>query len=181
MQGEARHMQNLDYIKQVHLNDIPWRRLSTPYDRADKFPEWFRQLTGDEQDRADIAAHEIALNIEHQSTLWQATPFAMIILGRILTSAIDKYIYTKEEDDIAAIKRILEIYVPVFETVRFMDEIDHDPPLPHFSDMLNPKYLIPEDLEAFYDKLDMDFEDMENDEEDLLEIFLEEFYMEIPG
>lgn len=173
-------MQNLDFIKQVHLNDIPWHRLSTPYDRADQFPEWFKQLTGDNHARADLAAQDIALNIEHQSALWQVTPFAMIILSRILTSAIDKYIYTKEDDDITAIKRILEIYVPIFNTVQFMDEIVHDPPLPHFSDMLNPKYLMPEDLKEFYANLDMDFAETE-DEEDLLEIFLESYYMEIPG
>lgn len=69
---------NLDYVKQVHIGDIPWERLSTPYDRASEFPVWLKKINGDNDAEADIAAHEIGLNIEHQSTLWQVTPFAMI-------------------------------------------------------------------------------------------------------
>ena len=36
------------------------------------------------------AGEEIALNIEHQSTLWHATPFALIFLGRTFARAVEQ-------------------------------------------------------------------------------------------
>lgn len=162
---------NLNYIKQVHLNDIPWNLLSTPYSRAGEFPAWFKELNGENAQRVANAAREIALNIEHQSTLWQVTPFAMIILDRLLSSAIDKYQYTKDEADKTIIRHIMEIYVPVFETVDFMlESTDNDlpDPLPLFSDMLAPEYLLPT------------VEELDGDDEDELEAYLEMQYMEMP-
>lgn len=162
---------NIDYIKQIHLNDIPWERLSTPYETAVDFPQWFRQMTDENQALAADAAHDIALNIEHQSTLWQVTPFAMIILDRLLTAAIEKYTHTQDDDDKLVIKHILEIYVPVFETVGFMNsEVGRFQPLPHFSDMLKDEYLLPEPQ----------FFENDEDPEEALEAYLEGFYTEMP-
>lgn len=162
---------NIDYIRQIHLNDIPWERLSTPYETAVDFPEWFRQMTDENPALAADAAHDIALNIEHQSTLWQVTPFAMIILDRLLSAAIEKYTHTKDDDDKLVIKHILEIYVPVFETVDFMNRaIGRLQALPHFSDMLKDDYLLPEPK----------FFENDEDPEEALEAYLEGFYTEMP-
>lgn len=94
-------------------------------------------------------------------------PFCHDFLDRLLTAAIDKYIYTKDDEDKTLIKRILNIYVPVFETVPFMEDIEHAEPLPFFSDMLKPEYLLPPVTDVIAD-------------EDDLDELLEAFYMEIP-
>lgn len=162
---------NLDYIKQVHLSDIPWERLSTPYESAAEFPAWFRQMADENDNIAGRAANDIALNVEHQSTLWQVTPFAMIILDRMLTAAVEKYAHTRDDGDKPIIIRILEIYEAIFDTARFMNnEVGRFEPLPHFSDMLKPEYLLPPPA-AFAD---------EEDPEEALEAYLEEQYADMP-
>lgn len=164
---------NLDYIKQVHISDIPWNSLSTPYSRATMFPAWFKQMTGENEDLAIDAARDIALNIEHQSTLWQVTPFAMIILDRLLCAAIDKLAHTGDDLDKLVIKNILAIYAPVFDTVAFMqDNMNGVEPLPRFIDMLKPEYLLPSDAELMHDGFE--------DAEDALEACLEMQYLEMP-
>lgn len=162
---------NLEYIKQVHLSDIPWERLSTPYDTAAQFPAWFKQMTDENELIAQRAAQDIALNVEHQSTLWQVTPFAMVILDRLITGAIEKYAHTKDEDDKPIIIRILEIYELIFETVTFMNtEVGRFQALPYFGDMLKPEYLLPEPAEFA----------AEDDPEEALEAYLETQYTEMP-
>ena len=67
------------YIETVQISDIPWYRLTTSYGRATDFPGALDTLWAMESiDAVDEAGEEIALNIEHQSTLWHATPFALI-------------------------------------------------------------------------------------------------------
>lgn len=67
------------YIETVQISDIPWHRLTTSYGRATNFPTELDVLWKMESiDAVDAAGEEIALNIEHQSTLWHATPFALI-------------------------------------------------------------------------------------------------------
>ena len=36
------------------------------------------------------ALYELTTNMEHQSTLWHATPFGMIFMSRILVEALNK-------------------------------------------------------------------------------------------
>lgn len=67
------------YIENVQISDIPWHRLTTAYSRATGFPKEIATLGAMESiDAVDEAGKEIALNIEHQSTLWHSTPFALI-------------------------------------------------------------------------------------------------------
>jgi len=78
-----------EYIHNVKVEDIPWRRITTTYGRATDFPKYFEILSKMEDwDAVKNAGEEIAMNIEHQSTLWHATPFAMIFLYRILKNAL---------------------------------------------------------------------------------------------
>ena len=76
------------YIENVKVSDIPWHRLTTSYGRGTDFPNQFDVLWKmDSIEAVDATGEDIALNIEHQSTLWHATPFAMIFLLRIFKKA----------------------------------------------------------------------------------------------
>ena len=78
-------MKNNSYIHNLKIEDVPWHRLPTTYGRAALFPQYFEILENmQDTDKIENALYEIATNIEHQSTLWYATPFALIFLtGRI--------------------------------------------------------------------------------------------------
>ena len=68
------------YIETVQVNDIPWHRLTTTYGRATYFPEALDVLWNMESiETVDVAGEALELNIEHQSTLWHATPFEMVL------------------------------------------------------------------------------------------------------
>ena len=72
------------YIETVKVSDIPWHCLTTTYGRATDFPAHLEVLWDmKDVDAIDAAGEELAQNIEHQSTLWHATPFALIFLLRI--------------------------------------------------------------------------------------------------
>ena len=76
------------YIETVKVSDIPWHRLTTTYGRATDFPAELDVLWNMESlEVVDTAGEALELNIEHQSTLWHATPFAMIFLLRIFKKA----------------------------------------------------------------------------------------------
>ena len=81
--------ENRIYITHLKVTDVPWHRLTTAYGRGTDFPEHFAVL---EQMR-DLASvkeslYELTTNMEHQSTLWHATPFGMVFLSRILEKAL---------------------------------------------------------------------------------------------
>ena len=79
------------YIETVKVSDIPWHRLTTTYGRATDFPAHLEVLWDMKNvDAIDAAGEELAQNIEHQSTLWHATPFALIFLLRIFKKALAK-------------------------------------------------------------------------------------------
>ena len=80
--------ENRTYITHLKVTDVPWHRLTTAYGRGTDFPA---HLTVLEQMR-DLASvkeslYELTTNMEHQSTLWHATPFGMVFLSRILETA----------------------------------------------------------------------------------------------
>ena len=81
--------ENRTYITHLKVTDVPWHRLTTAYGRGTDFPA---HLTVLEQMR-DLASvkeslYELTTNMEHQSTLWHATPFGMVFLCRILEKAL---------------------------------------------------------------------------------------------
>ena len=79
------------YIENVKVSDIPWHRLTTSYGRGTDFPNQFDVLWKmDSIEAVDAAGEALAMNIEHQSTLWHATPFAMIFLLRIFKKALEE-------------------------------------------------------------------------------------------
>ena len=132
--------ENLQYIENVRAKDIPWHRLTTAYKRATDFDKYFDVLFK-MKSKEDVkeAGNEIAVNIEHQDTLWQATPFACIFLYKVFKKALED----RDKNPVAAylVPELAELFGYIFEAVNIVEDMEHPDPLPHFKDMLSEKYL----------------------------------------
>ena len=132
--------ENLQYIENVKIEDIPWHRLTTAYKRATDFDKYFDVLFKmKSKEDVEEAGNEIAVNIEHQDTLWQATPFACIFLYRIFKKALED----RDKNPVAAylVPELAELFGYIFEAVNIVEDMEHPDPLPHFKDMLSEEYL----------------------------------------
>ena len=132
--------ENLQYIENVKAVDIPWHRLTTAYKRATDFDKYFDVLFKmKSKEDVEEAGNEIAVNIEHQDTLWQATPFACIFLYRIFKKALND----RDKNPVATylVPELAELFVYIVEAVNIVEDMEHPDPLPHFKDMLSEKYL----------------------------------------
>lgn len=153
------------YIKTVQISDIPWHRLTTSYGRATDFPTELDVLWKMESiDAIDAASEEIALNIEHQSTLWHSTPFALIFLLRTFKKAVEEQRHNEVARYLA--EALVELFIVIAESIRDGLVLEHADPLPNFVDMLDEEYLWSE----VYDE----DEDMIRYEED--EVFLDDLF-----
>lgn len=132
--------ENLQYIENVKVRDIPWHRLTTAYKRATDFDKYFDVLFN-MKSKEDVkeAGNEIAVNIEHQDTLWQATPFACIFLYRVFKKALND----RDKNPVAVylVPELAELFGYIFEAVNIVEDMEHPDPLPHFKDMLSEEYL----------------------------------------
>lgn len=132
--------ENLQYIENVKARDIPWHRLTTAYKRATDFDKYFDVLFKmKSKEDVEEAGNEIAVNIEHQDTLWQATPFACIFLYRIFKKALED----RDKNPVAAylVPELAELFVYIVEAVNIVEDMEHADPLPNFKDMIDEKYL----------------------------------------
>ena len=153
------------YIETVQISDIPWHRLTTSYGRATDFPRALDTLWVMESiDAVDVAGKELALNIEHQSTLWHSTPFALIFLLRTFKKAVEEQRHNEVARYLA--EALVELFIVIVESIRDGLVLEHADPLPNFVDMLNEEYLWSEE----YDE----DEDMIRYEED--EVFPDDLY-----
>ena len=153
------------YIENVQISDIPWHRLTTSYGRATDFPRALDTLWAMESiDAVDEAGKELALNIEHQSTLWHSTPFALIFLLRTFKKAVEEQPHNEVAHYLA--EALVELFIVIAESIRDGLVLEHADPLPNFVDMLNEEYLWSEE----YDE----DEDMIRYEED--EVFPDDLY-----
>ena len=140
------------YIETVQISDIPWHRLTTSYGRATDFPTEFDVLWKMESiDAVDAAGEEIALNIEHQSTLWHATPFALIFLLRIFEKAVEEQRHNEVARYLA--EALVELFIVIAESIRDGLVLEHADPLPNFVDMLNEEYLWSEEYDEDEDMI----------------------------
>ncbi len=116
----------IDRFAGTLLTDIPWQRLTTPYGRGSDLP---RLMANGQYD-------EIAGLIEHQSTLWQVTPWVLSLLLRTLQ--------TKRPEDVPLAE--LELYCAVADSLigRDLESLPHveRPEL-----LLDERYLWPVDEE----------------------------------
>ncbi|MFC2718895.1 MAG: hypothetical protein ACFN1D_07820 [Veillonella parvula] len=147
------------YIETVKVSDIPWHRLTTTYGRATDFPAHFEVLWDmKDVDAIDAAGEELAQNIEHQSTLWHATPFALIFLLRILKKAVEE----QGHNQIARylVKELAELFIIIAECIRDGLMLEHVDQLSNFEDMLNEEYLWSEEYDEDEDVLRYEEEDV---------------------
>ena len=147
------------YIETVQVNDIPWHRLTTTYGRATDFPEALDVLWNMESiETVDAAGEALELNIEHQSTLWHATPFAMIFLLRIFKKAQEASAHNAVAQYLA--EQLVELFTVIAECIRDGLMLEHADPLPNFEDMLNEEYLWFEEYDEDEDVLRFEEDDV---------------------
>lgn len=147
------------YIETVQVNDIPWHRLTTTYRRATDFPEALDVLWNMESiETVDVAGEALELNIEHQSTLWHATPFAMIFLLRIFKKAQEASAHNAVAQYLA--EQLVELFTVIAECIRDGLMLEHADPLPNFEDMLNEEYLWSEEYDEDEDVLRFEEDDV---------------------
>lgn len=147
------------YIETVKVSDIPWHRLTTAYGRATDFPAHLEVLWDMKNVGAiDAAGEELAQNIEHQSTLWHATPFALIFLLRIFKKAVEE----QGHNEIARylVKELAELFIIIAECIRDGLMLEHADQLPNFEDMLNEEYLWSEEYDEDEDILRFEEDDV---------------------
>ena len=140
------------YIETVKVSDIPWHRLTTTYGRATDFPAHLEVLWDMKNvDAIDAAGEELAQNIEHQSTLWHATPFAMVFLLRIFKKALEER--TQNEVAHYLVEQLVDLFTVIAECIRDGLMLEHADQLPKFEDMLNEEYLWSEEYDEDEDIL----------------------------
>ena len=140
------------YMETVQISDIPWHRLTTAYGRATDFPGELDALWAMESvDAVDEAGKEIALNIEHQSTLWHSTPFALIFLLRTFKKAVEEQRHNEVARYLA--EALVELFIVIAESIRDGLVLEHADPLPNFVDMLNEEYLWSEEYDEDEDMI----------------------------
>lgn len=143
----------LEYIRNVKVEEIDWSKLFGSYSCGIKIGEDIKN-----NNLLDLKVlKNIENEIEHQSTLWTITPFAMIFLIRQL----EKDYGDKKEEYCY----ILEIYKLIVETLNFTKD-----------EALNENSF--DNLEVYEDmrdifKTNLNLEDFE-DEEEYIEVFFEE-------
>ena len=151
--------ENRSYIKALRVSDVPWHRLTTVYGRATAFPEYFAVL--EEMRDADSvreAFEELGYNVEHQDTLWHATPFASVFLARILEKALRE----SAENPVAAYlaEQLTELFDCLLGCYHLGDTMEHAAPLPRFADLLREEYLWSEEYDEEADELRYEEEDV---------------------
>lgn len=105
---------------------VPWQRLTTAYGRGTDIPRLLetRQY------------NELASLIEHQGTLWQTTPWALLMLLRELAKQKPEQVSSDE----------LELYLSVASAIT-VEYMDSPQTVETMDKLLDEKYLWPEDDE----------------------------------
>jgi len=149
--------QNLTYIANLRIKDVPRDRLSCSYGTAELFVQILNTLAKavkkskfDENELNELL-DEIMAQCEYQETFWHATPFALVFLVRIYKSALD------EKGEAAKfISRKLEVFFKfMLEICEKVEQMEHAKPLANMVDILGPKYLeiVDQDELSYDDRL----------------------------
>ncbi len=144
-----------EYIDSLKIEDIPWDRMATAYGTAKKYPKYLAVLDNMKNISKIKKAFDKISDFEHQSTMFPPAPFALVFLKRILEKA--KQTDTPETEWI--VNQLNKCFKHYLEICADADSMEHAEPLPHFSDMLDGKYLLPEnctedDLDEFFENPD---------------------------
>lgn len=151
--------ENQAYISTLDIHDIPWHRLTTAYGRGTAFPAHFETLMKmNNLEQVKSALYELTTNMEHQSTLWHATPFGMVFLSRILEKALAE----SERNFVAyfLVGELLDFFTCILQCYNDGNEMEHAAPLPLFSDLLKEEYLWSEEYDEEEDEMRYEEEDV---------------------
>ena len=151
--------QNLTYIANLKLKDVPWDRLSCSYGTAEIFAQILNTLTKavkkskskiDEKELSELL-DEIFGECEYQETFWHATPFALVFLVRIYKSALGE----KGEAAKFISRKLEEFFKFMLEICEKLEQLEHAKPLTKMEQMLEPKYLdiVDQDELSYDDRL----------------------------
>ncbi len=144
--------ENRTYMIHLEINHVPWHRLPTAYGRGTDFPAYFEILRKmDDLEAVKNALYGLTTNMEHQSTLWQATPFGMVFLTRILIEALEKSQQNSVAHFLAC--ELLDFIACVLQCFHDGNRMEHPEPLPFFSDMLKEEYLWSEEYDEEEDEM----------------------------
>ncbi|MFF0830245.1 hypothetical protein ACFYU8_25570 [Brevibacillus sp. NPDC003359] len=102
---------------------IPWQRLTTAYGRGTDIPRLIE--TGQYDELTNL--------IEHQSTLWQTTPWVLLILLQELAKQKPEQVSLEE----------IELYLAVASAIP-VDDMDSQNTVESMDGLLDEKYLWPE-------------------------------------
>ncbi len=144
--------ENRIYITHLKVGDVPWHRLTTAYGRGTDFPYHLTVL----EEMRDLASVKASLNVlttnmEHQGTLWHATPFGMVFLCRILEKALAE----SGQNSVAHFltEELLDFFAYILQCFHSGDEMQHAEALPLFSDLLKEEYLWSEEYNEEEDEM----------------------------
>ncbi len=139
------------FTEKLQIEDVPWVRLTTPYDRAHEFKQYLRDIQKKDLGVIKRTMNEISSNVEHQSTLWAVTPFAMVFLVR----SFREIILEEKPDECAKYlaEQLLSLFVVVADACQVLEEVEGEEPLPAFEDMLKEEYLWPEEYTEEEDEI----------------------------
>lgn len=131
-----------EFIKNIKIEDVPWKKMSTAYGTAEKFPEYFAVLEKMQSiDSMDEAFYNIMKEVEHQETLYQPLPFVMIFFKRFLKKA--ENFHTPESEWLTVeIQRQLRRISEICDYNAY--EFPHVLPFTEFSELLEDKYFPPD-------------------------------------
>jgi hypothetical protein len=159
------------YIDSLNIEDIPWHRMFTAYGTAENYPTALSELGKiSDYDEWKEIYYSIS-DFEHQSTMCQPAPFALVFLVRILEKLIES---NSELSDIKA-EKMLDYFIYLAEVCYECENLEHSEPLENFSDMLDEKYLLSEYVDD--DELEEVFENPDFIPDDLFYSFY--YYSEI--
>lgn len=134
------HKINTVSMNTLQITDVPWHRLTTPYGRGTELP----QLISNREYAA------IADLIEHQGTLWQVTPWALLFLLRNM--------HARSPEDITLSE--LDLYHTVVQALDMENlQADAQESVESLTVLLDEKYLWPADSDPEEDELEWEEEE----------------------
>ncbi len=142
-----------NYIDNLSIDCIPWHRMFTAYGTAENFGEALSVLeqTDDIEEWNDN--FDIISDCEHQSTMCSSAPFVLIFLVRIL----EKRLSNQTKSSGVIVKSLIKSFLYYIDICNEAENMEHAQPLSCFSDMLEEKYLLPENIDE--EELEEIFED----------------------
>ena len=144
--------ENRTYITHLRVTDVPWHRLTTAYGRGTEFPAHLAALERmEDMETVKKSLDQLTANLEHQGTLWHATPFGMVFLSRILEKALAESGQNPAAHFLAG--ELLDFFACILQCFRDGDEMGHAEPLPLFSDLLKEEYLWSEEYDEEEDEM----------------------------